>query len=94
MPYVFAAFLVINTMKSGKNIWRTLYKGFKSFNAKNLRSLDKGAAKLLAVKVRALKKKSAVLALPKSVQACSVRIRVCPGSNHSQSLMACNCEAL
>ena len=25
VPYVFAAFLVVNTMKSGENIWRTLY---------------------------------------------------------------------
>ena len=25
VPYVFAAFLVVNAMKSGENIWRTLY---------------------------------------------------------------------
>ena len=26
MPYVFTAFLVLNTIKTGENIWRTLYE--------------------------------------------------------------------
>ena len=42
----------------------TVWKGFRSLNAKNLGSVGQRAAKLLAVKVRVLKKKSAALALP------------------------------
>ena len=41
--------------------WFLLYfsKGFRSFNAKNLESVGQRAAKLLAIKVGGLKKKSA-----------------------------------
>ena len=39
----------------------------RSFNAKNLRSIDQRASKLLTVKVEALKKKSAALAIPAEV---------------------------
>ena len=42
-------------------------KGFISFNAKNLGSVCQRAAKLLAVKVGVLKKKSATLAIPAEV---------------------------
>ena len=42
-------------------------KGFRSFNARNFKSVGQRAAKLLAVKVRVLKKKSATSAIPPSV---------------------------
>ena len=50
------------------------------------------ASKLPAVKVRGLKKKSAIWPWPKSNH--SARVWVVPGSNHSQSLMAGNFAAL
>ena len=65
---------------------------FRSFNAENLRSIGQRALKLLAVKVGGLKKKSANQPRPLSNH--SARIRVVPGSNHSQSLMAGNFAAL
>ena len=43
------------------------FKRFRSFNAKNLRSVGQRAAKLLAFKVGLLKKKSAALAIPAEV---------------------------
>ena len=50
------------------------------------------ALKLPVVKVGGLTKKSAILPRPHSNQ--SARVRVVPGSNHSQSLMASNFAAL
>ena len=44
-------------------------KGFRSFNARNFKSVGQRAAKLLAVKVRVLKKKSAALAIPAELSA-------------------------
>ena len=58
----------------------------RSFNAKNLRSIDQRALKLIAVKVGGLKKKSAAQPRPHSNRL--AHIRDGPGSNHSQSLMA------
>ena len=55
-------------------------------------SIGQRALKLLAVKVGGLKKKSAAWPWPQSNQ--SARIRIQPGSNHSQSLMASNFAAL
>ena len=70
----------------------TVLKMFRSFNAENLRSVGQRAAKLLAVKVGGLMKKSATQPQPWSNRL--ARIRVVPGSNHSQSLMAGNFAAL
>ena len=67
-------------------------KGFRSFNTENLGSVGQRASKLPAVKVGGHKKKSADRPRPLSNQ--SARIRVVPGSNHSQSLMAGNFAAL
>ena len=45
------------------------------------------AAKLLAVKIGLLKKKSAASAIPaKMCASASAQVRVCPGLNHSQNL--------
>ena len=52
-------------------------KGFRSFNARNFRSVDQRAAKLLAVKVGVLKKKSAASAI--SAEVCASAFG--PGSN-------------
>ena len=68
------------------------FKRFRSFEAKNLGSVGQRAAKLLAVKVGGLKKKSAAQPRPHSKQ--SARIRERAGSNQSQSLMAGNFAAL
>ena len=66
----------------------TVFKKIRSFDAENLGSVDLRAAKLLAVKVGDLKKKSASQPLPHPNQSAWVR---CPArSNHSQSLMAGN----
>ena len=70
----------------------TVEKGFRSFNAENLGFVGQRASKLLAVKVGGHKKKSADWPRPLSNQ--SARIRVVPGSNHSQSVMAGNFAAL
>ena len=70
----------------------TCCKGFRSFNAKNLRSIDQRASKLLAVKVGGLKKKSAIWPRPLSNQSARVRLRL--GSNLSQSLTDSNFAAL
>ena len=43
--------------------------GFRSFNANNLGSADQRAAKLLAVKVEVLKRKSATSAIPPELSA-------------------------
>ena len=67
-------------------------KGFRSFNTENLGSVGQRALKLPAVKVGGHKKKSANRPQPLSNQ--SARIRVVPGSNNSQSLMASNFAAL
>ena len=68
------------------------FKRFRSFNAKNLRSVGQRAAKLLAVKVGGLKKKSASWPQPHLNQSASVRFRA--RSNNSQSLVAGNFAAL
>ena len=68
------------------------HKGFRSFSAKNLGSVGQRAAKLLAVKVGGLKKKSAGRPWPHSNQSARVRFR--SRSNHSQSLMASNFATL
>ena len=52
-------------------------KGFRSINARNLGSIGQRAAKLLAVKVGVLKKKSAASAIP--ANACAIAFG--PGSN-------------
>ena len=69
-----------------------LFNGFRSFDIVNMGSVGQRASKLLAVKVGGLKKKSAIWPRPLSNQ--SARIRVVPGSNHSQSLMAGHFAAL
>ena len=68
------------------------FKRFRSFIANNLGSVDQRAAKLLAVKVGGLKKKSAGQPRPHSNQSARVRFR--SRSNHSQSLMASNFATL
>ena len=68
------------------------FKRFRSINAKNLGSAGQRAAKLPAVKVGGLKKKSASRPRPHPNQAARVRFRT--QSNHSQSLMAGNFAAL
>ena len=67
-------------------------KGFRSFNAENLGAVGQRVLKLPAVKVRGHKKKSADW--PWTLLNQSARIRVVPGSNHSQSLMAGHFAAL
>ena len=67
-------------------------KGFRSFNTENLGSVGQRASKLPAVKVGGHKKKSADRPRPLSNH--SARIRVVPGSNHSQSLKAGHFAAL
>ena len=72
-----------------------LLKRFRSFNEKNLGSVDQRAAKLLAIKVGVLKKKSATSAIPSNcMQARLAQVRFRARSNHSQSLMANNFAAL
>ena len=68
------------------------FERFRFLNAENLGSVGQRAAKLLAVKVGGLKKKSASQPWPHPNQ--SAQILDCPGSNHSQSLMAGNFAAL
>ena len=64
-------------------VWNsTIYRVFRS----------QGGAKLLAVKVEGLKKKSAIQPRPHSNQL--ARVRGGPGSNHSQTLMAGKFAAL
>ena len=70
----------------------TIKKGFTSFIAENLRSIGQRAAKLLAVNIRGLKKKSA--SQPRPLLNQSARVRTRAKSNHSQSLMAGNFAAL
>ena len=61
-------------------------------NAKNLGSVGQRAAKLLAVKVGGLQKKSIGSLGPHLNHSARVRERL--GSNHSQSLIACNFAVL
>ena len=63
-------------------------EGVRSFHTFefDIGSVGQRAAKLLAVKVGGLKKKSAIWPWPHLNQ--SAWIRICPGLNHSQSLMA------
>ena len=67
------------------------FKRFRSFNAKNLGSAGQRAAKLLAVKVGGLKKKSASRPRPQSASLLGFDSR--SRSNHSESLMAGNFAA-
>ena len=67
-------------------------KGLRSFNTENFGSFGQRASELPAVKVGGHKKKSADRPRPLSNQ--SARIRVVPGLNHSQSLMAGHFAAL
>ena len=69
-----------------------LFKRFRSFVAQNLESVGQRAAKLLAVKVGGLKKKSAFQPWPHSNR--SARVHDHQGSNHSPSLMAGKFAAL
>ena len=57
-----------------------------------MESVGQRALKLLAVKVGGLKKMSAAQPWPHSDQSAQIRVR--PGLNHSQSLMAVNFAAL
>ena len=77
------------------NIYK-IEKRFRSLNAKNLGSVSQRAAKLLALKVRVLKKKSAASAIPAKVCASAIGpgLRSPRGSNHSRSLKASNFAAL
>ena len=67
-------------------------KGFRSFNAENLGSVDQRASKLPAIKVGGHKKKSAAQPWPHLNLLAWIQIQ--PGSNHSQSLMAGNFAVL
>ena len=68
------------------------FKRFRCLNAKNLGSVGQRAAKLLAVKVGGLKKKSAGRPWPQS--ASLLRFDSRSRSNHSESLMAGNLVTL
>ena len=57
-----------------------LLKRFRSFNTKNFGSVDQRAAKLLAVKVGVLKKKSAASAIPSEMCASAFGPGSSPGS--------------
>ena len=67
------------------------FKRFRFFIAKNLGSVGQRDAKLLAVKVGGLNKKSAAWHRPHSNQ--SARVQFWSRSNHTQSLMASNFAA-
>ena len=86
--------LEITSLKLLQTSWFFIYffKRFGSLNTVNIGFVGWRASKLLAVKVRGLKKKSAAWPWPHSNHL--ARIWVCPGSNHSQSLMAGNFAAL
>ena len=77
---------VNSTFKMLLSSWNfdTVFKKIRSFDAKNLNSVDLRAAKLLAVKVGDLKK--SLLPDPGPTRTS----RVCAESNHSQNLMAGN----
>ena len=60
-------------------------KGFRSFNARNFKSVGHWAAKLLAVKVRVLKKKSAASAIPANLCASAFGLGSIPGKLESFS---------
>ena len=61
------------------------FKRFRSFNSKNLGSVAQRAAKLLAVKVGVLKKKSAALAIPPKLCAITFGPGSIPGKVESFS---------
>ena len=67
------------------------FKRFRCLNAENLGSVGQRAAKLLAVKVGGLKKKSAGQPRPQS--ASLLGFDSWSRSNHSESLMAANFAA-
>ena len=69
-----------------------LFKGFRSFNTVNMKSIGQRAVKLLAFKVGGLKKKSADWHWPYLNQEARVRHRM--DLNHSQKLMDSNCAGL
>ena len=69
----------------------TFFKRFRSFNAENLGSVGQRAAKLPAVNVGGLKKKSASRPRPQSASLLGFDSR--SRSNHSESLMAGNFAA-
>ena len=83
-----------NTLKMLLASWFLVYsfKRFRSFYAQTLGSVGQRAAKLLAVKVGGLKKKSASWPRPQSASVPGFDSR--SRSNHSQSLMAGNFAAL
>ena len=68
------------------------YRRLRSFSDKNWGPVGQRAAKLPAIKVGGLKKKSAFQPQPHLNR--SARVWEHPGSNHSQSLMAGNFAAL
>ena len=71
-----------------------MYLGrFRSFHKGSIGSVDKRAAKLPAIKFGGLKKSLPLLSLQRA-QACSARVRLCPGMNHSQTLRDGNFLAL
>ena len=61
------------------------FKRFRTFNAKNLGSAGQRAAKLLAVKVGVLKKKSAASAIPADFCASAFGLGSIPGELESFS---------
>ena len=61
------------------------FKRFRSFNAENLGSVDQRAAKLLAIKVGVLKKKSAASAIPPELCAIAFGLGSMPGPLQSFS---------
>ena len=69
-----------------------IWKGLRSFNAKNLGSVDQRVAKLPDIKDGGLKKKSTFQPRPHSNR--SSRVWEHLGSKHTQSLMANNFPAL
>ena len=60
-------------------------KRFRSFYARNFKSVGQRAAKLLAVKVRVLKKKSAASAIPADLCASAFGLGSNPGAAESFS---------
>ena len=72
------------------SLWYFVYffKRFRSFNTVDMSSVGQRASKLPDFKVGGLKKKSATR--PQHHLNQSAQVRLWPGSNHSQSLMAGN----
>ena len=65
-------------MLLASSTYDTVLKGVRFFNAKNLGSVGQRAAKLLAVKVEVLKKKSATSAIPVKVCASAICLGLRP----------------